>query len=747
MTRQDAGRWRRRPGARPVGAAVAVLAVLAVLAATVTAGIAGASAAQADVPGPVVLIGTAGLRWDDVDADTPALTALLQTGSIGTLAVRSLRPTSCPVDGWLAVSAGKRAADEPAPDDGCRPPQAQIPTAAGAGSAPRWAVYQREARAASFEAEPGLLGETLARQRVPAAAIGPGAVLALADRSGRAAKAWPGADATLGAGGDDARIGTDVTAALAGNRLLVVDVGALTDGTAVTRRNQVLALDSRIGLVLGAAGDSATVLVASLADSGAAGGPHLQLLAAVGPAPQGGRYGRGLLAARSTRQDGMAQTTDLMPTLLAALSVPIPAAAVGAVLAPVPGGGEAARQRRVTDLELAAQRVRPIVAWFFNGLILAQLLLYGIATWVLRRDRTDPKSRARVLRATRRTAVVFAAVPAATFLANLAPWWRTDLTLLAVTGAVLAFVLPIALLALLGPWRDTMLGPLGVVGAVTAAVLGLDVATGSHLMLSSLMGVQPLVAGRFYGLSNPGFALFATGMLLAAVAAADLLTRRGRPRAAIGAVAVLGLLAVLVDGTPGIGSDFGGPPAIIPAFAVLGLLVAGVRLNWRRALLILAVTLLVIVALSTADYLRPAGDRTHLGRFVQTLIDGGAWPVIRRKLDQNLAILVKPISLLLPFAVAFVALVLARPASWGARPLQLAYDRAPVLRHGLVAFGVLVGLGFALNDSGTAIPAVAATVAIPLLIAVSARALELDEDRRLAAAIEATRKATRARRR
>jgi len=172
-----------------------------------------------------------------------------------------------------------------------------------------------------------------------------------------------------------------------------------------------------------------------------------------------------------------------------------------------------------------------------------------------------------------------------------------------------------------------------------------------------------------------------------------------------------------------------------------------VRLSWRRALLIALVTIVVIMALSLADYARPAGDRTHLGRFVQTVLDGGAWPVIERKLRQNLDILFKPISLLLPFAVAFVALVLARPASWGARPLQLAYDRSPVLRHGLVAWAVLVGLGFALNDSGTAIPAVAATVAIPLLIAVSVRALELEEVRRLAAEIEAARRVSRSRRR
>jgi len=304
-----------------------------------------------------------------------------------------------------------------------------------------------------------------------------------------------------------------------------------------------------------------------------------------------------------------------------------------------------------------------------------------------------------------------------------------------VTGAVFLFAAPMTLLALAGPWRGRLLGPAGVVGALTALVLAADVATGSHLMLSSLMGVQPVVAGRWYGFSNPGFALFATGCLVLAISLADALVEAGRRRQAVAAIAAVGAFALVVDGTPGLGSDFGGPPAIIPAFAVLGLLVAGVAITWRRAVVIAAVTVAVLVLLSVVDWLRPAQSRTHLGAFVQTVLDGGAWSVVRRKLEQNLDILFGSLlSALLPVAVVFVVVVLARPGRLGVRPLALAYERSPVLRHGLVAFGVLLLIGFALNDSGTTIPAVAATVAIPLLIAASMRAVELADGERLAAA-------------
>jgi hypothetical protein len=241
------------------------------------------------------------------------------------------------------------------------------------------------------------------------------------------------------------------------------------------------------------------------------------------------------------------------------------------------------------------------------------------------------------------------------------------------------------------------------------------------------MGVQPIIAGRFYGFGNVAFAVFATGALLLAIAVADRQIRRGQPRLAGLCVAVIGIVATVVDGAPVLGADFGGPPAIIPAFAVLALLAAGVRVTWRRVLLIAVGTLTVVVALSVLDWLRGPSNRTHLGRFVQTVIDGGGWPVIQRKADQNVTILFSSyLSALLPFAVAFAVFALARPMTLGLGPLQRAYDRSPMLRPGLAAFGVLMLLGTALNDSGSVVPADAAMLAIPLLIAASIRALELD---------------------
>ena len=70
---------------------------------------------------------------------------------------------------------------------------------------------------------------------------------------------------------------------------------------------------------------------------------------------------------------------------------------------------------------------------------------------------------------------------------------------------------------------------------------------------------------------------------------------------------------------------------------------------------------------------------------------------------------------------------------WAAPVLLLAVGAC--LLAGLISFALMVLIGFAVNDSGTVVPAVAATVAIPLLIAASVRALELDDEDRSAAVL------------
>ena len=295
-------------------------------------------------------------------------------------------------------------------------------------------------------------------------------------------------------------------------------------------------------------------------------------------------------------------------------------------------------------------------------------------------------------------------------------------------ASVGVFVAIISMLALLGPWARRVTGPLTVVSLATVLVLGLDVMFGSRLQISSLMGLQPVVGGRFYGMGNVTFALFATAALLLAISVSSHFVRKGRRTAAAVAAGTIGLVAVFVDGYPGWGADGGGPPALLPGLAYLVLAILGIKITWKRGAIILGATAALFLLVGFLDSLRAPEKQSHLGRFFEALLgnNGSASDIVIRKFQQNMDILFGNyrLTLLVPVALVFVIYILARPTSWGSRALQRSYDAVPTLRPGLIALLITMTIGFAINDSGVAIPANGAVIAVPLIIAVAVRVLE-----------------------
>ncbi|MEP7035438.1 MAG: hypothetical protein ABI934_07610 [Actinomycetota bacterium] len=687
-----------------------------------------------DLKGSIVVIGTAGLSWSDVSArSTPALWSLLKNGATADLSVHSVHANTCPVDGWLTLSAGEPAGDSArgalgTHNEGAKPPCRDLPGRMTAGAVPHWDEYLSAAAANSFGASLGLLGDEVARHGGCIQAVGPGAALGAARSNGIVANYQPYDDSTL-------------VTALASCPATLIDVGSVRDPADVdpldaslpstTRAQQVALVDARVAAVLKAAPTGTDVVLASLADAGVT--ERLRLIAVSGP-----HFGAGTLDSASTRVPGLVQLADLTPTILEHLGIPKPAQLGGAPFEFEPSNGnsdQSATQRlgAMLDDDQASHAVHSLVEPFFYGLVLIQLAIYLTAA-VLWRRRTGDQARhesrrmphrTQLLRVTRRVAIVSATIPVSTYLANLLPWWRFPVPMISVVASVAVFASLISMLALLGPWRRSLFGPVVVVCVTTMVVLAADVMTGSRLQLSSLLGLQPLIGGRFYGMGNVAFAVFATATLILCTALGNHLVPVMTARKAAAAVGTVGMLAVIVDASPAWGSDAGGPPALLPGVILLVLAILQVRLTWRRVLAIGGAVLGFLVLLSLLDWLRPSPSRSHLGRFVQTALDGGAWSIISRKLDQNMSLLLgNPLSWLIPFGLVLLAYILARPDARVSGFLRRSTSRVQLLRTGLTAVLVTWVIGFALNDSGTAIPPVGVTLAFPLVIAIALKSLE-----------------------
>ena len=256
-----------------------------------------------------------------------------------------------------------------------------------------------------------------------------------------------------------------------------------------------------------------------------------------------------------------------------------------------------------------------------------------------------------------------AAVPVGTFLAGLAPWGQWPHPALWLYGLGLAWAAVIALIAVAGPWRRQPFGPPGFVCAMTAAVIAIDVITGSRLQLGAPFGLSLVEAGRLYGVGNNALGVYAVaGMLTAAWAAHSF-----RPqRVAVTATAAVALAVVIASGWPGFGAKVGGTIAMVPAFLVLLAVVAGIKITFRRALLIAVSGLVLVAAFAVADYLIPAIGPSHLGDFVGSLLHGRAGGTLHRKISSNLHSLTETwYTPAVPVVALGTGLMLALPGACG----------------------------------------------------------------------------------
>jgi hypothetical protein len=645
--------------------------------------------------GQVMLIGVAGLSWADISpSTTPNLWRMLAVSSVASLSVRTVRLTTCPADGWLTVNAGARAT---MPGEGDRSRCADLPAphrVGGGADVPGWAQLGDYNAQFSYDPQFGLLA-TAAAQRGCASAVGPGAAIALADQRGHIQHYAPTlAQADLGA-----------------CPLTAIDLGSLRTPYGVDRTNAVREVDTALGQLIAAA-PQATLLVAGLSDSSFT--PHLQMLLARGPAYQGD-----WLTATSTRHDGLVQLTDLTPTILATLGIATPPRAVGSVLHKAFGRPTSNAQtvEQLRGRDIAAQTIDANVTQFYWLVGLGELIACGLLALARRSTRRrQDRHRIRLAGAAEWLVLGFAALPIASFLANVVPWWRSQHPGAVLLAAVLAWSVLLAGLAATGPWRRRTFGPAGFLAAVTASVLAADVTTGSRLQLSSLWGLSPLDAGRFYGLGNVAFAVFAIAALFAATWAAATLLTRGRRRAAAITVAAIGVAAVVVDGWSSFGADFGGVLALVPGFALLAAGVGGLWVTLRRAAAVVGAAVVAVGAIAVLDWARPPANRSHLGRFVQQALDGGLGAILHRKLEANLqAFGQRPaLSVLVLGLLIVTTVIFAWPKRIGVNQVVNAFGSEPVLRPCLSACLLTAVVGLAVNDSGVIVPAIALVVAVPL---------------------------------
>lgn len=649
-------------------------------------GAAPASTAQSAAKGGkrrTVVVVTGGVRWDQLDhARAPNLAQLGASGAMANLVPLATRGAPCPVDTWLAFSAGRQISERAI---STTPTCAQPPVAAG-DVLPNWDRYTRALAATDQKARLGRFAESLHKAGVTTHSIGDGGAYVLANGSGDVPANHTPNPLTV------KELGEETARSAAKYDLTIVDADAEsyasdqerdaarqlfqeqrkelendqqptptpTDGigpenptppdtvdgsTLQPDRRAFSAINTlRVESILERVPAGTRVVIMSAVDIDTYS--YMQLFVMADVSAKGRIIPVGLAGSDSVRHEGLIQMLDVVPTLFEWAG----ADRTGIAGSPISVArtADACEQSQpcytnrvdeLADQSLHANKMRTFrgefiqyMTWAAIGYFLLSLFFFA------RRFYASTLGRRRAYaKLWQWLGLTLSALPLASLVANYFGWWSASRPYVALFGgswigaaAVAAAVLPLA--------RLHSLAPLTVVSCSTAALVAIDAATGSELMADSPVGFNLLTAARFYGIGNEAYALLASGALIGLAFLGVWLRRWGR-FAAGGVVLFIGLAIGAIDALPSMGADFGGVLSFVPALGLLVLMVAKLRLSWRRLLVVGTVTMGAAVAIAVVDWMRPAEARTHLGRFVQSVVDGDLLAVVGRKLSTNIRLL------------------------------------------------------------------------------------------------------------
>ena len=425
-----------------------------------------------------------------------------------------------------------------------------------------------------------------------------------------------------------------------------------------------------------------TTVVTGIGPAAGSADPSLQLIYRIGTTFPG------FLTSDSTRRTGIVTLTDLSATLIDfgnGNDEAVPDTVDGAVLS--------VDQQPVTVTavveQLAAVRALSdsvVTGYLLNGLI-GLIVSVGIAVFAVRR-------RWPLVRVGAAVATVWVACM---MLPGSVPWQQSGHPALWLTAASVVWLSALAIASLL--IARVSRAPVAVTGAaLTVAAFTADAALGGVMEPGSMLNSRPIYGLRWYGFGNVTFAAYASNALVLAGYLAHRFGLAGRRIAPVVTVLVVGFGVIICEGWPSMGTDFGGVIALTPPVLWLALVTSGLRVTWWRLVAIAGAAALVIAGISVLDWLRGAGHRSHLGNFVQRVIDGDATDVVVRKAVASVQTIISPLgigSIIIGAALWIGIFRFALP--------RISAARYSGLRNVLIAVLATAILGTVLNDGGASV--------------------------------------------
>jgi hypothetical protein len=394
------------------------------------------------------------------------------------------------------------------------------------------------------------------------------------------------------------------------------------------------------------------------------------------PLPIGiaGRGFDGNLTSDSTRMDGYVLSTDVAPTILQRLGIKVPSAMSGQPIRAEGAVDPAAIEALVDRMDVISSRRGPVIG--LNVVIwLGALLLVALL------------SRGRLAReAVRVVSLAIVFMPLVLLLgAALEPGQTAEQLLVLLLSPLLAALT----LLLLRGYRA-----LAVAAALTVLAYAADAIAGSALTSLSLLGPNPGLGVRFYGIGNELEALLAVLVVGGTGAALAGFAKGASGRASAAGFVAAGLTAAFVFAAGRFGADVGAA-IVFPVGAVVAAVVVAGRSRRTALLAVVAAPFAVLALLALIDLI--SGANAHLTRSV---LDAGGLgdlaEVAQRRLQLSVHSFGRPV--LLAFLPSVLAIAIA--AYVRRDTLRGWLEGRPAMRAGLLGALAATAIGTLANDSG-----------------------------------------------
>jgi hypothetical protein len=394
----------------------------------------------------------------------------------------------------------------------------------------------------------------------------------------------------------------------------------------------------------------------------------------------GGGFTRGLLTSGTTRREGIVGSMDIAPTVLKHFGIE-PEGLTGRPLRFVPEADNLSRIMQIGKRTVNTSSFRYPMLYNYAVFVIFVVLL-GLLIIL------HPAFLKGLLVPPEETALVFTMIFPAVLL--LLPLLKLQ-TLEGNAAAAVAAAAGCSGLAY--TYIKDVKKLLLAVSGLTVLLVIADIVTGGGMIQNSVLGYDPIIGARYYGIGNEYMGIVAGSAITAVCSALEL---RRLPLWLISTV--LGVVVAVV-GYPALGANLGGAITCFWAFAFLVLRIRGVKIGVKQfaaAALAMAAVLAVFLLADTV-FLE---DHSHIAAAAQgTAGEGSAalLAIIRRKVAMNIKLLRYTVwTKVLVTVIAVTGVLFYRPVGIFRR----VFLKHPFYAEGWSALVVAAAVGMAVNDSG-----------------------------------------------